>query len=337
MPPKRKRTTTINNIPENVLEQIHGYLTRRTPRNSAAFETAFKRARRAAPRARPNRITNGPQKLEYPADYPLPGPAEVRELKQRLILITKLLRAIQTDVKTAQYSTRLERYTAFKNTLQHILESDRSFDTITKRHIRVRYETNDGFIRSLRSYPRNRWENPEHESIELVIQSSRHVLPFTVVLDIRDPSIGTNNRRMTFTQATLYVKMGKWEWYILGDEVAGYVRPVNVHLPMSVRRIRVNQQPGVFVSAGNYKIRHQLDTIDLVRLITLLRRTDPNISNTSFPNNFIHSDVNLDHIFNTYLLQNNNGQNINPNINRQQQGYLRPRPYNSNSNNNRRR
>jgi hypothetical protein len=240
----------------------------------------------------------------------------------------------------------LERYTAFKNTLQHILESDRSFDTITKRHIRVRYQTNDGYIRSLRSYPRNRWENPEDESIELVIQSSRHVLPFTVVLDIQNVPSNTGIRgRMTFTQATLYVKMGKWIWYILGHDVGGYPDSVNIHLPVSVRRIRVNQQPGIFASAGNYKIRHQLDTIDLVRLITLLRRTDPNILNRWILLDNTGNDWSNDlgHIFNTYL-QNNRRRvvptrrnNIDNNVNFAP--YLRPRPYNSNSNsnNNRRR
>jgi len=328
MPPKRKRTT-INNIPENVLEQIHGHVAKRTPRNSAAFEIAVKRARRAAPRARPDRITNGPKKLEYPVDYPLPGPAEVRELKQRLLFITKLLRALQTDVKNAGYETRLERYTTFKNTLQHILETNRSFDTITKRHLRVEYLLNNcRSVTSLRDFRNNRTQDPCHEGIILKIASSRQVLPFTIEVEINDllfSATHPSSYRMSFTRAIVHVSMGKWEWYILGrnDRRFGVIAAVPVRLPMSVRRIRVNQQPGILESKGNVNIRHQLDTIDLVRLIELLKRTDPGVQ-WKEP---VREHPEFHHLLDTYAR--NSRYRVEP--------VYTLGPYNSNSNNNNRR
>jgi hypothetical protein len=336
MSPKRKRTS-INNIPENVLEQIHNHVARRTPRNSAAFEAAFKRARRATPRARPNRITNGPKKLEYPPDYPLPGPAEVRELKQRLLFITKLLRALQTDVKNAGYETRLERYTAFKNTLQHILETNRSFDTITRRHLRTEYLLNNcSSVTTLRYFINFRTRDPCYESTILKIKSSRQVLPFTVTLETW--SVDQEEYAIDFTHASISVDMGKWKWYILGreDRYMEDIKTVPVRLPMSVRRIRVNQQPGILQSriGRNFNIRHQLDTIDLVRLIELVKRTDPFVQWKETPP--VRTNPEVRHLLNTYarnsrprvepVFENNNSNNNTP--------YRRPGPYNSNSNSN---
>jgi hypothetical protein len=329
MPPKRKRTT-INNIPENVLEQIHGYLATRTPRNSAAFETAFKRAHRAVPQARPNRITNGPKKLEYPEDYPLPGPAEVRELKQRLLFITKLLRALQTDVKNAGYETRLERYTAFKNTLQHILETNRSFDTITRRHMRTMYTLNDGdLINSLREYING--EDVVGEEIQLDIDSSSNVFPFTVRLVIDDRHSST----LSFTEATIAICVGKWMWYILGhrsSRTGMSVIPTRIKLPMSVRRIRVNTQQGILDTMNNFRIRHQADTVDLVRLIELVKRTDPG-ARWGVRLSMLRDNPGFYHIIKTYAHQDHP---IPINMVLQQHGHY-GRPYNSNSNNNSRR
>jgi hypothetical protein len=314
MPPKRQRNkTTINNLPENVLEQIHRHAGKRSIRNSVALEAAFKRARRAVPLTRPNRIT-GPKKLEYPPEYPLPGDAEVRELKQRLLFITKLLRALQKDAKNAKYKTRLERYTAFKNTLQHIMETNRSFDTITRHHIRTYYASGDDYITSLRNYREDEnEEDPVFEDIDLRIESSRHVIPFTVKLDVYcDDGI---------EKPSIMVYMGHtndpyWVWTILSLD-DGPVR-----LPMSIRRIRVNQQPGMLESDGFFTIRHQMDTIDIVRLITLLKKTDPNVRWDKSLNNNKYPSVR--HVLTTYFPQNARNNPSRWNV------YRRPNPYNSN-------
>jgi len=134
MPPqkKRQRNETLANLPRNILEKIHTDLYKRSLRDSQAFAQSFKGAREAIPPTRPNKITNGERKFELPPGVLLPGPAEVRELKQRLVFVTKLLRELQRDAKNHTYTTRKQRYSAFANVLKHVLETNPGLDTIQK-------------------------------------------------------------------------------------------------------------------------------------------------------------------------------------------------------------
>lgn len=296
---KRKRPTTLNNVPNLVLQQLHTNLAQRNPKNSYALEASFKRARRAVPPSRPDKITNGPNKLMYPKGWPLPGGDDVRELKQRLLFVTKLLRTLQRDVKNAGYTTRRERYTAFHNTMQDILESNHaSLDTMTKQHITVEYLTPDGdTITNVRKYRRtyDRMTRGCREDIKVLIRSSGNVLPFSLMVQIFEIH---DAQPLSFTSAVMAVSVGPWAWYFWGVPLTllntqlklntiAFFDPVTLGLlPLSVRRLRVNQQPGIIVPISKsflpaerqlerQRIRHQLDTIHMVRLISLVRQTDP--------------------------------------------------------------
>jgi hypothetical protein len=274
MPPqkKRQRNETLANLPRNILEKIHTDLYKRDLRDSVAFARSFKRAREAIPLTRPNRITNGQRKLQVPPGVLLPGPAEVRELKQRLVFVTKLLRELQRDVKNHTYTTRKQRYSAFANVLKHVLETNPGLDTIQKRHMRTWYTLDDySSITSMRAFRHWGSRDPSSEDIQLHLHSSENVLPFEVQLFIQDYSSTT----VSFKQALLTVNVGKWEWAVVGKiDRSGDFVPATIHLPMSVRRIRVNRQTG---NIRALSIRHQQDTIDLIRLIRLMTSTDPNV------------------------------------------------------------
>lgn len=273
MPPqkKRQRDTTLANLPRDILEKIHTNLYKRSLRDSRTFAQSFKRAREAIPMTRPNRITNAERKLQVPPEVLLPGPAEVRELKQRLLFVTKLLRELQRDVKNHTYTTRKQRYSAFANTLKHVLETNPSLDTIQKRHLKTEYLLTDySYITSMRAFRQHGGDPDYHamEVIELRLHSSENVLPFEVYFRIEDDTT------ISFRQAILTVDIGKWEWAVVGNITrGGDYMPAIIDLPMSMRRIRVNRQTGIIPTV---EIRHQQDTIDLVRLIRLMTSTDPN-------------------------------------------------------------
>jgi hypothetical protein len=194
-------------------------------------------------------------------------------------------------------------------------------------------------VTTLRHFRNRRRDSCEQESIVLKIASSRQVLPFTVTLETS--SVDQEEFAIDFTHASISVDIGKWKWYIIGRHdrsvVRPYIRTIPVRLPMSVRRIRVNQQPGIIESSGLFfNIRHQLDTIDLVRLIELLKRTDPFVQWKETPP--VRTNPEFRHVLDTYarnsrpmvepVFENNSNSNTNNNP------YRRPGPYNSNSNSN---
>jgi hypothetical protein len=281
MPPqkKRQRNTTLANLPRDILEKIHTNLYKRSLRDSRTFAQSFKRAREAIPMTRPNRITNAERKLQLPPEVLLPGPGEVRELKQRLLFVTKLLRELQRDVKNHTYTTRKQRYSAFANTLKHVLETNPSLDTIQKRHLKTEYTLPDwSCITSMHAF-RHLQEDRRlcGQDITLHLYSSEKVLPFEVRLfvdDLSSPISSSDTDEISFKKALLTVKVGQWGWEMVGSTSTwGDANLAAIDLPMSVRRIRVNRQTGII---HTLEIRHQQDTIDLVRLIRLMTSTDPN-------------------------------------------------------------
>lgn len=273
MPPqkKRQRETTLANLPRNILEKIHTDLYKRSLTDSREFARSFKRAREAIPLTRPNRVTNAEKKIQLPPGVRLPGPAEVRELKQRLLFVTKLLRELQRDAKSANYMTRKQRYSAFANALRHILETNPGLDTIEKRHLGTDYTLDTGeLVTSMREFRDSGYGDEAQERIQLYIKSSKNVLPFTLYLAIESTDFEISH----FREAVVTVDIGHWEWYMLGDNDT----PRRINVPLSVHRIRVNRQTGIVCPSTSIEtIRHQQDTIDLVRLIRLMKSTDPNV------------------------------------------------------------
>lgn len=281
--PKRKRNLTLADLPRDILEKIHTNASKHHLNDSVSLARSFKAAAEAVPRSRPNKVTSSPEKFQIPPGTRLPGAAEVRELKQRLVFVTKLMRELQRNTLHNTYRSRLERYSAFENTLKEVFQSSR-LDTIKRKHLRVEY--GGALTTPLRDYRPDR--DDREESIRLYINSSNDAIPFSLQLWIHEPGNDPYSRPtspISFHSVALAITVNQWVWYVIGktrvDSERKYedIEPVRAHFPSSVRRIRVNQSRGVledWTFRGSV-IETQQDMISLVRLLLLVEKTDPGV------------------------------------------------------------
>jgi len=104
----------LNDLPTNMLEEIHRRLANRSVANSVRFGSSFKRARNATPRNRPNKTNT----TEIPKGSQRVSPLDVRALRERLTLLHATCREFEkiSPTRRKQFSRR-DVYATFKRIL----------------------------------------------------------------------------------------------------------------------------------------------------------------------------------------------------------------------------
>jgi len=226
----------------------------------------------------------------YPPDFPLPGFVEVHSLKERLYLMQDILKFIDT-YKTESIS-RVPLYTSIRNFVTHRVEN---FQTIRKRDIKFsygnpHYTVNVNDINSVY----NATNNNSHPNIDIVIKSDNGI-PFSLrfSVDMEVTRFGKRLLRPKIPEITVTLRMGSISAIIFkhSREYGRYV------VRRRQERIILSRLEFAAPRVGNWS---QAETVNLVRLVSLLKQIDSPLSYCFNPSGRLATIPEVKHVVSKY-------------------------------------
>jgi hypothetical protein len=216
----------LNDLPTDMLEEIHRRLANRSVANSVRFGATFKRARNATPRNRANKTNT-----EIPKGSQRVSPLDVRALRERLTLLHTACREFEkiSPTRRKQFSRR-DFYATFKRILlaeskkmRESLRARKLQPTIRRGDIKILFTPGEGVGIAYTTRVRDTVSSNENNNNDNMMREPRYMV---ITVKWSDPrgvpfevyfACGMEKGTEKLLIGTIKIRVGQVEFYTVLD------------------------------------------------------------------------------------------------------------------------
>lgn len=256
-----RKQIKLENLPDDLLWNLHRRLARRDPANSARLEAVSRTMRRTAPTNRANKMRN----VAHPPKNAQPiGVREVKALGERLTLLYSVCKAyFSIPESVRKQMTRRQEYATIKKIALKLRSRS---STIKRDDVSFNFmDLNCAFERHVSNVPSATGNNDEQSAriVQIMLKySDKNGIPFSVSLEVQPEG------QFVF----VWVSMGRYyRFYLVGDgDFTEDVEWRRVYTPYK-RKFTADGHGVLFVDEHK-KPKTQHDALDVSRLLTLIQK-----------------------------------------------------------------